>query len=232
MKLYIDESGSITTNSSFENRFFVIVFLQTENPYHVIRQFRRAKVKFLKENPKFTMDVKKEIKGSQMPYEMKKYIFETIRDKTDAIFHFKVIDNHNTLPKLRTQSSLAFNYFVGLTVGNIHKKDTLSMDRELFMLIDERNQAVESLNSLDEYLKIKFTMENNFFDSVKTKYKDSGTKDLIQLADIFANTVYRICRTHANGGYDKKNRRLISSSNTGRKAYFPFRKCNLDICDK
>lgn len=228
MNLYIDESGSITKYfDNPNNRYFVIAILETDDPYHVIRQWKRAKKKYLKDNPKCSLSIKDEIKGSEMPYKMKEKIFDTIRTKTDAKFHFMIVDNKNLRESLLEQPSLSFNYFISLML----KRLSISKSSDdLFMLIDERNQAVNSLNSLEEYIKVKHTIETNDFKTVKLKYKDSSGKDLIQLADIFANTIYRISRTHANNGYDNKNRKLFKKCNCGIIEYFPYKYNDLDIC--
>ncbi|HHQ0925650.1 DUF3800 domain-containing protein, partial [Listeria monocytogenes] len=33
MRLFVDESGTITRNKNLNNRYFVIAFLETEQPY-------------------------------------------------------------------------------------------------------------------------------------------------------------------------------------------------------
>lgn len=229
MNLYVDEAGSITKkHKSMGNRYFVISLIKTDDPYNVIRQYRRAKKGYITENPNCGFDIKNEIKGSEMPYGMKKRIFENLSEKTDLTFHFVVIDNSKIMENLLEQSSLAFNYFLGIMIQKIHKYR--NSDEELFMLIDERNQAVESLNSLQEYLTIELTLRKNYFSKVKTKYKSSDVKDLIQISDLFANTVFRVAKTHCNGGYDKKNRKLIECCNVGVADFFPFRHNDLDIC--
>ncbi|HBJ9108642.1 TPA: DUF3800 domain-containing protein, partial [Listeria monocytogenes] len=78
MRLFVDESGTITRNKNLNNRYFVIAFLETEQPYNVIRQFREAKLKYLKKYPSSKLDITKEIKGSEMPFEMKKLIFNML----------------------------------------------------------------------------------------------------------------------------------------------------------
>lgn len=75
MKLYVDESGSITASKERKNRYFVIAYAQTANPSNVIRQFRKAKVNYLKTQTNPPFNIKDEIKGSEMPYGMKKAIF-------------------------------------------------------------------------------------------------------------------------------------------------------------
>ncbi|MCZ4406795.1 DUF3800 domain-containing protein [Enterococcus lactis] len=73
------------------------------------------------------------------------------------------------------------------------------------MQIDDRNTAIGSLNSLQEYLEIKFKIETQKFTKIKSSYKDSKSKDLIQVVDLFANTVFRIAKNHAVGmDNDKK----------------------------
>ncbi|MBG9368273.1 DUF3800 domain-containing protein, partial [Streptococcus sp. NLN64] len=75
MNYYLDESGSITTSNSQHNRFFIIAGVSTQNPKKVKRVFRKAKLNYLKHNPDLELDVKTEIKGSEMPLDFKDYVF-------------------------------------------------------------------------------------------------------------------------------------------------------------
>ncbi|EOK20173.1 hypothetical protein WQ3_02509 [Enterococcus faecalis EnGen0338] len=233
MNLFVDESGSITASKLNKNRFFIIAFLETDKPYNVIRQFRKAKADYIKVSG-VDLDITKEIKGSEMPYGMKKAIFKRINEKTDVTFHFKAIDNFNLVESLIHKTALSFNYFVYLTVNEISKVSNSSDLKMLKMQIDDRNTAIESLNSLQEYLMIKFTIEDGKFETIKTSYKNSESKDLIQVVDLFANTVFRVCKNHALGSIniDKKNRELIKMCNVGCAHYFPWNSCSLDICKK
>lgn len=226
MKLYIDESGSITEDNSNKNKFFVISCLEIKNDYRAIRQFRNSKKKIIDKYK--NLDLRQEIKGSQMPYEMKEKIFNDFRSKTDAKFHFIIADNHKLKSSLRRQSSLTFNYLISLLIRSIIKENKISHENTLYLLIDERNQSVESTNSLEEYLKIEFTIKNNIFDNVIVKYKDSKTKDLVQAADVFANTLYRASVNLD----DVKNRKLIKLCNVGVCEFFPIKHNILDFCNK
>lgn len=232
MNLYIDESGTINNNKLNKSKFFVIGGLDTDDPYQVIRQFKRAKKDFINRHPECGLNIKNEIKGSEMPYGMKKMIFDRIKKNTDAKFHFILVDNHNLYQNLLEQPSLTFNYMISVGINSLNKKSLINDYNRLFMLIDERNQAVSSLNSLEEYLKIEFTIKVNMFDKIKVRYKDSGNKDLIQLADIFCNTVYRVAKNHALDSpiRDNKNRKLLESCNIGISDYFPIRMNDIDIC--
>lgn len=229
LKLFIDESGSITTFRNPKHRYFVIGLLETADPYNVIRQFRKAKKQYVSQYPNCNLDISKEIKGSQMPYGMKKMIFERIAEKTDVKFHFKIIDNFNLYPNLASRPSLSFNYFIFLTVSNIKALNRQSLsDDNLSLKIDDRNTALESVNSLEEYLKIKFVIENQIFNDIKVKYHESDKKDLIQLIDLYCNTIFRLANNPLN---DKKNRTLLEICNTGCSHYFPRSHCHLDFCN-
>lgn len=222
MKLYIDESGTVTHSKGIKNRFFIICFVQTTTPEKLIREFRKAKKTFIKTHPECNLDIKNEIKGSSMPFGMKKMIFERILKNTDVSFHYKIIDNWNLEKHLLNKPSIAFNYFIGITVEKI-KVHINDIENDLFLLIDERNQSVESLNSLQDYLTIKYHIEKNYYDNITVKYKDSKSKDLIQLADIFANTLYRLSLACAKNIDDKKNKVLIDMCAGGFCDYFPYK---------
>lgn len=229
MKLYVDESGVITLSRKKFKRYFVLCFVQCENFNKVIREFRKAKKEYIDSYPDCGLSIKDEIKGSEMTYKMKEMIFNRLRERTDIVFHFKVVDNHHLYHKLRSSPSITFNYLIYLSIkeicSNIEK-----VEEKLFMLIDERNQSVGSLNSLQEYLQIEFVIKEQYFNEVKVEYKDSKTKDMIQIADIFSNTVFRICKAHAMGNVDKRNRQLLSFCRIGTKDYFPREHNDLDIC--
>lgn len=217
MRLFIDESGSITTNRNPLNRYFVIGFLETNSPTNVIRHFRSSKKAYIDRTPQSNLNIKEEIKGSKMPFGMKKMIFERLRDKTDVIFHFILVDNYKLHEYLVFEPSLSFNYFIYIT---IEKMLTLKqrLPRSLSLNIDDRNTALESLNSLEDYLKIKFKIENQVIHDIGVTYHESDKKELIQVIDLFCNTVFRLSKSPES---DVKNRTLLSICRIGCKSYFP-----------
>jgi gp21 protein len=81
LRFNFDESGSITTSDKLNNRFFIVAGCQTNDPNKVKRIFRKAKVNYLKHHPELELDIKKEIKGSQMPLDFKDYIFTELMKK-------------------------------------------------------------------------------------------------------------------------------------------------------
>ena len=111
MRYYFDESGSITLSDHKKNRFFVIASLTTNNPEKVKRVFRKSKVNYLKYND-VGLDIKSEIKGSEMSFEFKEYIFKQLISKTDIQFNFLVFDNMNATENLRNKPTITFNYLI------------------------------------------------------------------------------------------------------------------------
>ncbi|MDK6233836.1 DUF3800 domain-containing protein [Aerococcus sanguinicola] len=227
MQLFVDESGSINRKKNPDGRYFVMAFVQTDRPDHVAEIFRRNKQSYLdKSQSKKTAD--EEIKGSNMPDGMKAQIFKALRDETDAVFHYLVIDNFQVYPNLLRKPSLTFNYFVGLAIKEIagHRQNE---KENLQMMIDNRNQALRSLNSLEEYLQIIMTIEKRWLHDVHVEYKDSQDENMIQVADIFANTVFRVCRSEAHGKSNPDNKNLLKLCRIGKTHFFPSGKSELSL---
>ena len=225
MILYIDESGSITTNNNPRNRFFVISFVETNQEEHVKRVFRNAKKKFLKDAPDCNFNLKDEIKGSEMPKGMKKTIFTDIKNKTDVKFHYMVFDNHSASLKLRQYPAITFNYLIYEKAYALMRKRNVD---KLYLHLDNRNCAVSSLNSLEDYLRVKFLIERDMCNDVKAQYHESSNHEVIQLADIFTNTVYRMCKEHKNNGF-KAHKSLYDCCAVNDAEFFPRAKCCFDF---
>ncbi|WP_056955554.1 DUF3800 domain-containing protein [Limosilactobacillus ingluviei] len=224
--LFIDESGSITRNKSRNCRYFVIAIVESDNPSHVKRIFKKAKVKFLKTHASKNyaiLDYRKEIKGSEMPSKMKKYIFNELKKKTDVKFHYIVIDNHHLKDDFFDNVELCFNFVLCNYLKNLLQ---LNNQKDLSIQLDERNCSVKSLNSLDGYLKIELMLKNNIINEFNgCKYVDSTKSDLVQVADMVANTVYRSCKHDSKDG---ANALIMNQYFNDGNMYFPNRANNLE----
>lgn len=231
MNLYIDESGSITTSDSFYNRYFVISFVEVKNEKKAVRVFRRAKKNFIKHNPQYGLDVKEEIKGSEMPHDMKIHIFNELKQKTDIDYSYMIFDNQMAENRLRKKPSIAFNYLLKLRLNRLlkHRKvDTLNLH------VDNRNNAVYGLNSLQDYLEIQYVFEKHKTDEVNVTYHESFENELIQIADIFANTVFRMCKySNAKKEYPKnlflESNEIHEMCSPMQKEFFPYRYCDFEF---
>ncbi|HEM2744413.1 TPA: DUF3800 domain-containing protein [Streptococcus suis] len=219
----LDESGSITTSNAPNNRFFIIAGVTATNKDKVKRVFRKAKVNYLKHNPDVLLDIKSEIKGSQMSIEFKDYVFSQLIAKTDIQFNYLVFDNYNALPRLREKPNITFNYLMFLKADKLLNNQTpLKLD------LDDRNKSVESLKALEEYLQTKLCVESDRVSDVKVDFFDSANHTMIQIADIFANHLYRIFKQVAKNQDYTENMELLAKlkqTNLQHCQYFPAGKC-------
>lgn len=228
---FYDESGSITLSNYENNRFFVIAGVSSSNENKTIRIFRKAKVKYLRDNKNLKFDIKKEIKGSEMDLNFKEFIFNELMEKTDIKFNFIIFDNKNAVYNLRSQPSLCYNYLMYIQTNKLFFKcDTLRLN------LDNRNTAIESLKSLEDYLKLKYMFETQKVKNVKVKYYDSKDNELIQIADIFANFIFRLSKGVQNQVEQQRSIDILEKmkiKNIQHVQYFPRAKCKLEfISDK
>lgn len=220
--LIIDESGTITKNRNPQNRYFVISILDTDNPKKVVKTFRTLKKNYITHNQAEcdSLDIMKEIKGSQMSASMKSYIFTELSKRTDAKFNYIVIDNWHLQDQLKNDPERCFNYVLKLFLEKI----TTKRDQTISVFVDERNCTVKSVNSLSMYLRIALCIEQKVFQEIdKCIYCNSETQEIIQVSDIFANAVVRACRADAKKLNNVGNVNALSCANIDRKMYFPYR---------
>ncbi|OAQ03157.1 DUF3800 domain-containing protein [Ligilactobacillus aviarius] len=227
---YIDESGSITTNTYYKRRYFIISLIETNEPYHVKRIFKDSKKKLpIKFNHLFsTGDIKKEIKGSQMSVKVKRYIFNNLKNKTDVKFHYIVIDNHHLNDNFHNNVELCFNFVLTTYLKQLCQKRRM---QNVKLYLDERNCSVHSLNSLQDYLRIELTLANDYADKVSDcTYCNSENEEIIQIADMLANLVYRACcnRNRKSDG----NAHLLKELSPEQNMYFPYRYNDLPFFEK
>ena len=189
---FIDESGSITRSTYYKKRYFIISLIETNNYFHVKRTFRQLKTKLPQVFGRYTEeDIKKEIKGSEMKVDVKRYFFDELKSKTDINFHYIIIDNQHINDNFHSNVELCFNFVLATYLKHLCNKRRM---KDIKLYLDERNCSVQSLNSLQDYLKIELTMENNYVDTVSDCiYCNSENEEIIQIADMLANLVYRSC---------------------------------------
>src|SRR5699024_3570034 len=186
---YGDESGSITAVRKYNRRFFVIGFISpkdTEEIKRISRTFRKAKVDYLKHNPGVNLNPKIEIKGSEMDFKMKEYILEELIKKCDFTFHYALIDNYHLVPKLQKEPHITFNYLINTYFCDNHSTGIT----DLRLKLDDRNKAIINLRDLENYLQTNLFINTEVL-TVSVKYHLSHNVELIQIADVFCNLIYR-----------------------------------------
>ncbi|WP_044981603.1 DUF3800 domain-containing protein, partial [Streptococcus suis] len=76
--------------------------------------------------------------------------------------------------------------------------------------LDDRNKSVESLKALEEYLQTKLCVESDRVSDVKVEFFNSANHTMIQIADIFANHLYRIFKQVAKNQDYTENMELLA----------------------
>lgn len=207
-ELFIDESGSMTTESHKAFPFFVICIVRVIDKERLKKRFKRfisSNLKELREidrnNKMFSNNKFHELKGSSLTKETKlKFVDYICRDNLFEVYYIK-IDNKKINDKLYNNKVRAFNYIIGLSLLHNIKNNNLPIKDDFHLNIDERNVKTQSINTLEDYLNIKLTMELELIDELKVKYYDSANNHLIQISDFFSNLYYSKLMTKKS--YDK-----------------------------
>lgn len=105
------------------------------------------------------------------------------------VFYIKVVNQHLDNDEIYANKARAFNYLIGKDFEHLFIKKLFDFD-EYFLYIDNRNVKNDSKKSLEDYLNIKFSVENFFATRFRAEYYDSKNVKLIQIADFFSNLFY------------------------------------------
>lgn len=193
--LFIDESGTMSTEYCEKFPFFIICLLHVLDKRKlktITKRFISQHMEELKslgstkmfKNGKFI-----EIKGSELSYDLKielarylcKYeIFEII---------YIDVNNKKVKEKLYRNKARAFNYLVDLCLGHTMLKKVLPKG-EYHIQIDERNIKTNAQKTLEDYLAMELGFKKNYISDVSVEYFDSADNVYIQLSDFFSNLFY------------------------------------------
>lgn len=205
INLYIDESGSMTSNSEeYKQPFFIICIIKVNNAKVLTRNLKR----FISNNLKLLkkIDIKHkmfinnkfaELKGSALNGAVKrKFVEYIIKNKPFEVFYIKLL-NKQVNPLMISNKARAFNYLLKLFFQyNLRNKTFL--DEEYFLQIDERNIKTQAKNTLEEYLNTALMLDDKLLtNEFKVQYFDSVNNKFIQVADVFSNLYYSHCMTNA-----------------------------------
>lgn len=198
MKMYIDESGSISKDVDIPmNKYFIIGCVFTKEPKKLKNRFKRFILKYkdellkLKKSDKIFDKNKNfiELKGSALDRDMKiKFIEYFCKDNILEV-NYIVLSNYDISIKFMENKARTFNYLLKLFLSCYLSKNN-SFDRNLEINIDERNVRTESKFSLEDYLNQELVLDKSFLDKVEVSYFDSSQNIIIQIADVFSNIMY------------------------------------------
>ena len=185
--IYLDESGSIHTNSP--TKYFAVggYFTFAEDKNKITSKYKKINKK-MKDEKNIPLD--KEIKSYNMSDNDKINIFNQIQDIDTFYGTVKVFDK-NQMRKEVVESNIFFNYAVKLVLKDciipLLNLNQINESIEFVISVDNRNIRVGDLNNLETYLKTEFCLSNFDF---KVTYYDSVYNYGIQLADLIVNTFY------------------------------------------
>ncbi|WP_436664243.1 DUF3800 domain-containing protein [Alicyclobacillus acidoterrestris] len=196
---FIDESGSIPgfLSKKWKNRYFVMAFVQTQDPKKLQSVYKNSIRNLRKTFPSFFsgLDNPNELKGSEAYPFMKEYIFRQLITKTDINIAHMVVDNWNIDSAFREDPCRSFNFLTKVMLKSCRL--TKSDCDHLELRIDNRNSAIKSLNSLEDYLFNELVLGKSAnrapadVKRVTVTYMDSKSSRGVQIADMVANTIYK-----------------------------------------
>jgi hypothetical protein len=190
---FIDESGSIPKfrDTRWKYRYFVVGFIQTQQPRKVASTYKRAIRNLRKHFPEFFASLQNpnEMKGSEAHPFMKLYILEKLLKSTDIRIGHMVVNTLDIEDVFRSKPSRSFNYLVKIIMENFSLSSSEKQNLEL--IIDNRNTAIKNLKSLEDYLYNELVLENRMTNNVSVKYVESSDNYNIQVADLISNTIYQ-----------------------------------------
>lgn len=201
--LYIDESGSMTTEHPANCPYFVIAVVHTENPEKLRRLCKRFVKKHYDELKKadtqgrmFKAGKFCELKGCALTPDLKRAFADYFCQEGTLEVYYIVLDNHRISKQLYSNKARAFNYTLKLALEYFIKGNHLPDDLYAINL-DERNERTETRHFLQNYLNTELGMSGTLSHNVSVKYFDSSTVWNIQIADVLANLYYSELRTSA-----------------------------------
>ena len=191
---YIDESGIITNTiphpQNVRDHYFVICFIQTEDPKRLKSVYKRTIKKIKNYFPLFFTSLANpnEPKGSELTPIMKNFFIEEFLRLTDIKIAHMVLDNRKVMGAFRRNSAQSFNYLIKLVLQNTPL--TTSEKNHLILNIDNRNIAIKNNKQLEDYLATELILQN-VVSNVTVNYLDSEHAYGIRVADVFSNVIYQ-----------------------------------------
>ncbi|HEX3100093.1 MAG TPA: DUF3800 domain-containing protein [Patescibacteria group bacterium] len=204
LKIYVDESGDLGMN----NGYFIIAMVQANNSNrlkNIIRSF-------------CSFNEVDEVHASHLSFPAKQYLLNKLTKESDHTIRYVVLDKMRVINKMLYKSNnLLFNYLFYILVADLLK----TVDEDIYIVLDNRNQKVSSLNSLADYVKIKAYSELGFKKDIIIQYMDSKDCKALQISDLVANIIWR--RYHWN------NSDLYSKLLIKKRIKFPYKTFRLNI---
>jgi hypothetical protein len=178
MQIFVDESGNLGT----KGRFFVITALIPQNPKRLKNIIKSSCVKFGSNGTPL-----EEIKGCKLDFTQKQDIFQRFGSKDDFSCSYIVADKKHLNSKVFNDKNLCYNYLANYLFKPIIK----GASEDIEVILDNHTTKVASVNSLEDYIKIKSWTEWGFKNEIAFCYKDSKDCKNLQAVDLMSNAIYQ-----------------------------------------
>lgn len=219
---YVDESGSmVLDHKGLEN--FIIAVVKIRDKKKVKKIFDRLYVQHKNDYFVKSSNNKFEIHTNKL-YRNKKLALADYfcRAGLIEVFFIKVSNDLIIENDFYSNKARAFNYLLDIFFRYQITKENIPANSNHTLFIDNRNVAVQSLKSLEDYLNVSLKLERRLAKNFLVNYVDSANVPFVQIADFFSNFYY--CYLYNPSFYQAKFKRLVREGVIKSVFNFPIKK--------
>lgn len=200
--LYIDESGSLTSEFAFIHPNFVMCVVRVKD----ITNLRKLLKRFIYENYQEIKEIDEknkifnhgdfvEIKGSSLNSKLKKRLADFLCNGNILEIYYIHVFNEEVKQYFYDDPSLIYNYVLYLMINKNLENKNLPYD-DYLIDVDDRNLKHISINSLEDYLNIELKLKKRMVRSINIEYYDSKDNLMVQVSDFFSNLYFSYLKNH------------------------------------
>ena len=200
--LYIDESGSLTSEFAFVHPNFVMCVVRVKDITNLRKLLKRfiyenyQEIKEIDENNKiFNHGDFVEIKGSSLNSKLKKRLADFLCNGNILEIYYIHVFNEEVKQHFYDDPSLIYNYVLYLMLNKNLENKNLPYD-DYLIDVDNRNLKHISINSLEDYLNIELKLKKRLVRSINIEYYDSKDNLMVQVSDFFSNLYFSYLKNH------------------------------------
>jgi hypothetical protein len=194
--LYIDESGSLTSEFAFIHPNFVMCVVRVKDITNLRKLLKRfiyenyQEIKEIDENNKiFNHGDFVEIKGSSLNSKLKKRLAHFLCNGNILEIYYIHVFNEEVKQHFYDDPTLIYNYVLYLMLNKNLENKNLPYD-DYLIDVDDRNLKHISVNSLEDYLNIELKLKKRMVRSINIEYYDSKDNLMVQVSDFFSNLYF------------------------------------------
>ena len=200
--LYIDESGSLTSEFAFIHPNFVMCVVRVKDITNLRKLLKRfiyenyQEIKEIDENNKiFNHGDFVEIKGSSLNSKLKKRLAHFLCNGNILEIYYIHVFNEEVKQHFYDDPTLIYNYVLYLMLNKNLENKNLPYD-DYLIDVDDRNLKHISVNSLEDYLNIELKLKKRLIRSINIEYYDSKDNLMVQVSDFFSNLYFSYLKNH------------------------------------